>query len=144
MCALSRSLSEIWRPRWEAYCALGSAFSARIWAINRGGGAPSRDDLLQDVGSGTYGPTDNSIQDLELHSEGQHNPQARELAVEHGFVRQVTRAWTDERGNHIVHTITQFTTPENAESFLSTFRRTAADSPTRCGLRRSPDPTRPA
>lgn len=73
--------------------------------------------LLETVDHGTYVRTHEQFWNLDGHADTQHNPEARELAAEHGFVRQVSRRWTDEDGNAISHTITQLSSPANAESF---------------------------
>lgn len=73
--------------------------------------------LLDSVDHGTYVRTHEHFWDLDGHVETQHNPDARELAASHGFVRQVSRQWTDEDGNHISHVITQLSSARNAESF---------------------------
>lgn len=73
--------------------------------------------LLETVDHGSYVRTHDEYWNLDGHADTQHNPDARELAAGHGFVRQVSRRWTDEDGNAISHTITQLSSPANAESF---------------------------
>ncbi len=76
--------------------------------------------LLDTVAHGAvqgYVRTHENFLDLESHAQGQHNPAARDLAVTHGFVREVWRQWTDLDGNQIRHVITQLSSPTNAESF---------------------------
>ncbi|MDP8932118.1 MAG: hypothetical protein M3O70_27000 [Actinomycetota bacterium] len=73
--------------------------------------------LLDEVADGSHVPTHENFWDLNGHADMQHNPAARDLAVAHGFVRQVSRQWTDEDGNHILHIITQVSSPRNAASF---------------------------
>lgn len=73
--------------------------------------------LLDSVDHGTYAHTHEEFRDLDGHAQAQHNPDARELAARHGFVREVSRQWTDEDGNPVSHTITQLSSPRNAASF---------------------------
>lgn len=72
--------------------------------------------LLDTVDHGTYVHTHEDLWDLDGHDHSQHNPGARDLAARHGFVPEVRRQWTDEDGNVMVHTITELSSPANAES----------------------------
>jgi hypothetical protein len=74
--------------------------------------------LLDRVHHGTFVHTHENVQDIDLHAEMQHNPGARALAEDHGFLRQVSRQWTDEGGNVVSHVVTQLGSEANAESFL--------------------------
>lgn len=73
--------------------------------------------LLEAVADGTYVRTHERFWNLDGHVERQHNPEAREVAVAHGFVRQVSRQWTDDDGNSVTHVVTQLSSPTNAASF---------------------------
>lgn len=73
--------------------------------------------LLETVDHGSFVHTHEHFWNLDGHAEQQHNPAAREIAVAHGFVRQVSRQWTDEEGRAIVHVITQLSSPTNAAAF---------------------------
>lgn len=73
--------------------------------------------LLDDVPHGTYTHTSESYWNLDGHASSQHNPDARQIAEAHGFVRQVSRAWTDEQGNTVSHVIVQLSSPRDARSF---------------------------
>lgn len=73
--------------------------------------------LLDEVSQGTFVHTHEESVGLLGHAESQHDPAARQVALEHGFVRQVGRQWTDEDGDVIRHTVVLLSSPANAASF---------------------------